>query len=178
MPKKPPRAIADNEHVRLGDALESGREVRRLADDARGQIAHHDHSSRDADPELLGNACLEFGHRRDEFKPGPHRLLGVVFVSVRIAEVHHDAVPHVLGDVSAELVHGFFGASRIGGEDVPQILRVHAGGERRRPDQIGEHHRDLAPFGPFEWTRPGRSGNLRLGGEFGNRTQNSPAIPQ
>ena len=55
MPKKPPRAFADNDHVGLGDALEAGRKVRGLADDARGQIAHHDHPCRDADPDLLGN---------------------------------------------------------------------------------------------------------------------------
>ena len=28
-----------------------------------------------------------------------------------------------------------------------QVLRVHAGGERRRTDQVREHHRDLAAFG-------------------------------
>jgi hypothetical protein len=58
VPKKPPRAFADNDHVGLGDALESGRKVWGLADDAGGQIAHHDHPRRDADPELLGNTRL------------------------------------------------------------------------------------------------------------------------
>ena len=32
----------------------------------------------------------------------------------------------------------------IGGNDLAQVLRVHAGGERRRTDQVREHHRDLA----------------------------------
>jgi hypothetical protein len=53
MPKKPPRAFADNHRVGFGDALEAGRKVRGLADDARGQIAHHNHPGRDADPDLL-----------------------------------------------------------------------------------------------------------------------------
>ena len=56
MPEKPPSAFADDDRVRLGDGLEAGRKVRGLADDARGQITHHDHPGRDADPELLGSA--------------------------------------------------------------------------------------------------------------------------
>ena len=127
MPEKSPRAFADNDRVGLGEALEAGRKVRGFADDARGQIAHHDHSCRDADPELLGNPCLQSGDRRDELKPGPDRLLGVVFVSVRIAKIHQDAIPHVLGDVPTEPAYGFFGATRISGKDVSQILRIHAG---------------------------------------------------
>ena len=58
MAKKPPRAFADNDHVGFGDALQARRKVRGFTNDARGQIAHHDHSSRDADPELLGNVCV------------------------------------------------------------------------------------------------------------------------
>ena len=87
-----------------------GRKVRGLADDARGLIAHHDDACRNANPELLGNTRLQSADRRDKFQPRPHGLLGVVFVGVRIAKVHQDAVTHVLGDVSTELAHGFFGA--------------------------------------------------------------------
>jgi hypothetical protein len=68
-------------------------------------------------------------------------------MSLRIAKVYEDPVPHILGDVSTKLAHGFFGAARISGKDVSQIFRVHADGERRRPDQISEHHRDLTAFG-------------------------------
>ena len=32
-------------------------------------------------------------------------------------------------------------------ENLAQILRVHARGERRRADQVGEHHSDLAALG-------------------------------
>ena len=68
-------------------------------------------------------------------------------MGVRIAKVNKDAVPHILGDVPTEPAYGFFGAPRISGEDVAQILRIHAGGKRRRPDQISEHHCDLTAFG-------------------------------
>lgn len=178
MPKKPAGALADNDHVGLGDALEARREVWGLAHDARGLIAHHDHSCRDADPEPLGNTRFQSSNRRDQFKPRPYRLLGVVFVSERIAEVHKDAVTHVLGHVSTKLADGFFCAARICCKDLSQILRVHAGGERRRPDQIGEHHGDLASFSPLERRRSGSSRELRLWGEIRNQTQNSPTVPQ
>ena len=147
MPEKPPRAFADNDHVRLGEALEAGGKVRGLADDARGLIAYYDHSGRDADPHLLRNTRLQSSDRRNKLETGPDRLLRIMLVSVGIAEVHHDAIAHILGDSAAKLAHCFFGAARIGREDISQILRVHAGGERRRPDQIGEHHCDLAAFG-------------------------------
>ena len=58
-----------------------------------------------------GTRVFRVSDSRDEFEPGSYRLLGVVFMSVRIAEVYQDTVPHVLSDGSAELAHGFFGAS-------------------------------------------------------------------
>ena len=66
IPEKPSCVFADNDHVGLGDALEAGREVRRLADDARGQIADYDYAGRDTDPEPLGNTRFEACDRRDE----------------------------------------------------------------------------------------------------------------
>ena len=148
------------------------------ADDARGQVPHRDHPSRDADPDLLALAGLHPGDRRNEFKPGPHRSLGVVFMSVRMTKVHQDPVAHILRDVSTKLAYGFFGTARISGEDISQIFRIHADGERRRPDQVSEHHRDLTAFGLVRSARPRHIGNLRLGAQLGNQTQNSPTIPE
>ena len=59
--QKPSRAFADDDHVRLGDALEAGREVRRLADDAAvlrlpAGSCPTTTTGRDADPELVENA--------------------------------------------------------------------------------------------------------------------------
>jgi hypothetical protein len=71
-------------------------------------------------------------------------------MSMQIAKIPQDPVPHILSDGSTKLAYGFFGAARIGRKDVSQILRVHAGGERRRPDQISEHHCDLTAFGLFQ----------------------------
>ena len=83
----------------------------------------------------------------DQLQPRPHRSLGVVLMGLRIAEVHEHAVAHVLRDEPAEAAHGLGDALLIGRNDLAQVLRVHAGGECRRTDEVREHHRDLAALG-------------------------------
>jgi hypothetical protein len=48
---------------------------------------------------------------------------------------------------SAKAAHGLGDALLIRRDHVAQILRVQAGGDRRRADQIAEHHRHLPAFG-------------------------------
>ena len=134
--------------------LQARREVRRLADDAAllrlarsDQVADHDQPGRDADTGLQRSAGLQRCHRRDQLQPRPHRPLGVVLMRLRIAEIHQHAVAHVLRHEPAEALHGLGDAFLIGRNDLAQVLRVHAGGERRRADQVREHHRDLAALG-------------------------------
>src|SRR5271166_4830181 len=71
-----PRAFGDDHHVRLGDALKTGREVWRLADDAAllrfartDQVADDDQPGRDADPGPQRKRRLERSHRRDQLQP-------------------------------------------------------------------------------------------------------------
>ena len=92
-------------------------------------------------------ACLEPRHRRDQLQSGPHRPLGVILMGLRIAEIDEHAVAHVFRDETAEAAHGLGDAFLIGRNDLAQVLRVHAGGERRRTDEVREHHRDLAALG-------------------------------
>jgi len=47
--------------------------------------------------------------------------------------------------------HAASDALLIRGDDFAQILWVHARSERRRPNQIGEHHCDLAAFSGVLW---------------------------
>ena len=69
----------------------------------------------------------------------------------------------------------------IGRNDLAQVLGVHAGGECRRADEVGEHHRDLAALGAVlrgrleHWT-----GSLRHGGALRARiaAQSSDGIEQ
>ena len=152
--EKPSRALGDDDRVRLGDALQARREVRRLADDAAllrlarsDQVADHDQPGGNADAGLQRSVRLEPGHRRDQLQPRPHRPLGVVLMGLRIAEIDQHAVAHIFRHEPAEAAHGLGDAFLIGRNDLAQVLRVHAGGERRRADQVGEHHRDLAALG-------------------------------
>ena len=57
--KKSPGSLGDDDHVRLGDALQACREVRRLADDAvllrlagPDQVADDDQPGGDPDPQV------------------------------------------------------------------------------------------------------------------------------
>ena len=68
-------------------------------------------------------------------------------MGLRIAEVHEHAVAHVLRYEAAEALHSLGDAFLIGGNDLAQVLGVHARGECRRTDEVREHHRDLAALG-------------------------------
>ena len=64
-----------------------------------------------------------------------------------IAEIDEHPVAHVLGYEAAEALHGLSDAPLIGRNDLTQIFRVHARGQRGRADEVGEHHSDLAALG-------------------------------
>ena len=68
---------------------------------------------------------------RDQLQPCAHRSLGVVLVSLRIAEVDQHAVAHVLRDEAAEALHGLGNALLIGRNDLAEVFRVHARRQRR-----------------------------------------------
>ena len=108
-----------------------------------------------------GAGVLSVGHRRDQLQPRPHRPLGVILMGLRIAEINQHAVAHVFRHEAAEAAHGLGDAFLIGRNDLAQVLRVHAGRERRRADQVREHHRDLAALGGVLGLRLGRGGRLQ-----------------
>ena len=65
----------------------------------------------------------------------------------RIAEVNQHTIAHIPGDEAPEAAHGLGDARLIGRNDLAQVLRIHACGERRRTDKVREHHGDLAALG-------------------------------
>src|SRR5262249_36384435 len=140
----------------------------------------HDHSGCNTDPDLLRGTRLELSNYRNQLKASPYRSLSVVLVGMRVTKVNEDTIAHISGDETAEVAHGFRDAFLIRRNDLSQVLRVHAGGERGRTDQVREHHRDLATLGfvPRAWFGPrrklGRCG--RSFGKLGNRPEQSPAI--
>jgi len=61
-----------------------------------------------------------------------------------VAKIDQHAVAHVFRDEATEAAHVLGDAFLIRGDELSQVFWVHAGGECRRIDQVGEHHRDLA----------------------------------
>jgi hypothetical protein len=63
-----------------------------------------------------------------------------------IAEIDQHTIAHVFGDKAGEASDPVGDAAVIGAEDLAQILGIKAGRERRRADQVAEHHGQLAPL--------------------------------
>ena len=80
-------------------------------------------------------------------EPGPDGALGVVLVRVRIAEIDEHAVAHVLGDEAVVAADRVGDAAVIGADHLAQVLGIEPRRQRRRADQVAEHHGELAPLG-------------------------------
>src|SRR5262252_4234012 len=119
--EKSTRAVADDDHVRLGNLLQPRREIRRLANDAAllrlppaDEIADDDQPGRNSDTGLQESARFELGHRFDSFEPRPYGPLGVVLMGSGIAKIHEGTVAHVSRHETIEAVHGLGNAFLIG----------------------------------------------------------------
>jgi hypothetical protein len=155
--------------------LQASRQVRRLADDAAllrragaDQVTDHDKSRGDAEPRLQSLGKVEAGDRRYDRKPGPHRPLGVVFMRLGVAEINQDPVAHIFGDKTFEAGDGIGDGAMIRPDDLAQIFRIEACGQRGRTDEVAKHHRELSTLGVGRrrckgWRR--RYGHGRVGAE-------------
>ena len=79
---------------------------------------------------------LERTDSRNQLQPRAHRLLGVVLMRLRIAEIDQHAVAHVFRHEAAEAAHRLGNAFLIGRNDLAQVLGVHAGRECRRTNEV------------------------------------------
>ena len=154
---QPARARGDDDRVRLGQGLQPGGEVRRLADDRlllrrafADQIADDHQPGGDPDARLqLDGFDIEATDRVDHAQPRPDRPLGIVLVRSRIAEIDQHAVAHVLGDKAVEAPTTLGNGAVIGGDDLAQILGIEPRGRapssrpdrRTSPSAAGVRHR-------------------------------------
>ena len=99
------------------------------------------------DPRVELFGLIELRHPIDQRQPASRGALGVVLMRLWIAEIHQDAVAHVAGDKPAKALDNLCDAAVVGADDPAQILRIKPRGQRRRADQIAEHHSQLAPLG-------------------------------
>jgi hypothetical protein len=126
-------------------------------------------------------------NRLDHRQPGAHRPLGIVLMRLRIAEIDQDAVAHVLGDKAGEAADRVGDGAVVVADQLAQILGVMTGRQRRRADQIAEHHGQLPAFGfGGSWCvarcRRLRGGGHRRGfgctlGQCGDSIQHATAVP-
>ena len=69
-------------------------------------------------------------------------------------------VAHITGDEPVEPAHRLSHSSVIGANHLAQILRVEPRGQRRRADQVTEHHRELPALGQVRGIECGRDDRL------------------
>jgi hypothetical protein len=189
-----PEQVADEAAGGAGDddlpglrhGLQACREIGGLADHRlllrralADQIADDDKpgGNADADGEPLRSTGLQARHRRCYFQPGPDRPLGVVLMRPRIAEIGQDPVAHVFGDKAVIARDDARNGILIGAELLPQFLGVESHRQRRRADEVAEHHRQLPPLGGVLRHRTGRCGGCRRcrgRHDSGSRSQASP----
>ena len=156
-PEEASRGLGDHHGARLRDLLQAGREVRRLAGDRlllRGALADEvaDHHEAGGDPGAASErpAAIRRLQPADGGVHGQRRPdcpLRLVLMRPRPAEIGEHAVAHELRDVPLE-------ARDLARRRVLECLQhpvrllgVEPGGERRRADEIGEHHGELPPLG-------------------------------
>ena len=124
--------------------------------------------------------CGEPADRVDDREPGADRPLGIILVRLGIAEIDEHAVAHILGDKTAKPADGVRDAAMVGADDLAQILGIEARGQRRRTNQVAEHHGQLAPLGLGGALDRGlRSPSRRCcGGQIIDRAQHALAMPE
>ena len=151
----PPGRRVDHHLIGPGEALQTGGEVRGLAD--RGLLAGvtgadrlaDDHKSgRDSDAHMQRLAA--HGYRADscgDCEAGPHGAFRIVLPRFRPAEIDQHAVADVTRDEAVELGDGAGDTRLICADDLPQILGIEPRRKRGRADEIAEHHAERAAFG-------------------------------
>ena len=85
--------------------------------------------------------------RLDYRQPRAHRPLGVVLMRLRVAEIDQHPVAHIFGDKPVEAADRLGDGAVIVARSAPANPPGQPRRQRRRADQIAEHHRQLPAFG-------------------------------
>jgi hypothetical protein len=139
----------------LGNRLQSCRDVRRLAERealrgvALADLADDDESGMDAEARLDGGQAIRpsggpaGAKRGHDVESRLHGAARVVLVGLRIAEVDEQAIAQVLRNLAFEAANDLGAAALVLSHDRARVLGIEPGGQRRRSDQITEHHGEL-----------------------------------
>src|SRR6516225_7114607 len=103
-----------------------------------------------------------------------------MFMRSGIAKISENAVSHVLRDEAIMTLNQFAAAAVIGSNDASQVLGVEHSRQRRRPNEVAEHHSQLTTLGANLHDRCGRRGWLSHGGDgkLPDRPQNFQSVPE
>ena len=99
----------------------------------------------------IATGLVVVGDLNDQFQASAHRPLGIVLVRLRVAEIDEHAVAQIFCYEPVEAAHCVGDALLVGRNNLAKVLRVHASRERRRADEVREHHRDLAALRCILW---------------------------
>ena len=126
---------------------------------------------------------LERCEPRDQVQSSPYRAFCIILVRLRIAEIGEHAVAHIFCHEPVEATHRLRDALLVGGNDLAQILGIHARRECRRADQVDEHHGDLTALGGVRGLRLHEAADdfgcgLRRAGELGDGCEDFPPMPE
>src|SRR5262249_42582860 len=113
---------------------------------AADQIADDDETGRE--PE----ANLQFELRRGggrvpgggDLKRGAHGSFGIILMRRRMAEQDQHAIADITADGATVFADDRGDAVALFRDDLAQVFRIELCRERRRADEITEHHRELA----------------------------------
>ncbi len=151
----PAGRCVDHHLIRPGEALQTGGEVRRLAD--RGVLAgvagadrltYDDEACRDADADVewfAAHWCR--ADRRGDGETGAHGAFGIGLPGFRPAEIDQHPVADIACDEAVEPLDRGGDARLVSADDLTQILGIEPCRKGGRADEIAEHHAERAAFG-------------------------------
>jgi hypothetical protein len=72
----------------------------------------------------------------NQFQSCTDSALRIVLMGLRVAKIDEYAIAHVLGDKTTKPRHCLRNALLLGGNNLADVLRVHARRKPRRPDEV------------------------------------------
>jgi hypothetical protein len=118
------------------------------------------------DTPLSLQAGIEAPHRRQNLQSSVYGTSGVVFMSLRIAEVDQEAVPEVLGNMAIKAADYLSAGLLIGTHHVSEIFGVELAGQGSGVYDITKQDRELAAFRIRSAAGHWRRDNVRNGAIF------------
>ncbi len=146
--------MVDDDFAGAGLGAEAGGEVYAVAQHGvippslGAHVAGHDFARADADADVdrARDVVVELLAHRAHGEAAAHGVHPVITVGVGRAEEHHDLVAHVFIDNAVVLLSQVGHDAHVRVDEVNDIARVHAIGQRREPADVAKERRHFAHF--------------------------------